>query len=60
VDILTSTSLSPQLVAAARERIAEQGWSQADVVSRIGQAAATLERRNQGVANKWIKALWSP
>ncbi len=57
VDMLCQSRLSEHTEQAVREVISNQGWSVADILSKINQMTQTLEKRNRKVIQSWHKAL---
>jgi phosphomannomutase len=57
VDMLCQSRLSEHTERAVREAISNQGWSIADILSKINQMTQTLEKRNRKVIQAWYKAL---
>jgi len=57
VDMLTQTSLSPDLLALVQETIRSRGWEMSDLLSKIERLSVTLEKRNRKVIGQWQQAL---
>ncbi len=57
VDMLTQTSLSPELLALVRQIISSRGWQMEDVLEKIERLTPTLEKRNRKVLGQWQQAL---
>lgn len=57
VDMLTQTSLSPELLTLVRATIDSRGWEMGAVLERIERLSATLEKRNRKVLAQWQRAL---
>ncbi len=57
VDMLTQTSLTPDLLEVVKRTIADNNWGVADIQDKIQQLTLTLEKRNRKVIGKWYQAL---
>jgi len=57
VDMLTQTSLSPELLTLVRATIDSRGWELGEVLEKIERLSATLEKRNRKVLAQWQQAL---
>ncbi|MFZ3070172.1 MAG: hypothetical protein WA110_03505, partial [Anaerolineaceae bacterium] len=57
VDMLSQTSLSPDIQSVVEEIISTKGWRRAEVLTKIQELTLTLEKRNRKVAGLWYQAL---
>lgn len=56
-DMLTQTTLSPQLLNVVRTLLVEKGWQVEGLSESLEKLMFVLEKRNRKVAAAWLKAL---
>ena len=57
VEMLSQTSLTPEILAVVNELMVSHGWQKAGILTKIQQMTAVVEKRNRKVLGAWLKAL---